>query len=104
MAKSPTIPTIPTLPVTPTVQVPDPVTLEPAQARPDLAPVATSEPLTLIASSKPGPRLARLVPKHGFPIRHFNNGIVFYPGQPSAEIPVDAWLENQIKSGTLQEV
>jgi hypothetical protein len=104
MAKSPTIPTIPTLPITPAVQVPDPVTLEPAQARPDLAPVATSEPPTLIASSKPGPRLARLVPQHGFPIRHFNNGIVFYPGQPSAEIPVDAWLENQIKQGILKEV
>ena len=104
MAKSPTIPTIPTLPITPAVQVPDPVTLEPAQARPALAPVATSEPPTLIASSKPGPRLARLVPQHGFPIRHFNNGIVFYPGQPSAEIPVDAWLENQIKQGILKEV
>jgi len=49
-------------------------------------------------------RTARLTTKGGFPIRHFNQGIVFYPGVPSAEIPVDAWLENQIKHGALVEV
>jgi hypothetical protein len=48
-------------------------------------------------------RLVRLVPAKGFPIRHFNGGIVFYPGIPSAEVPVDAWIENQIKHGTLVE-
>lgn len=102
MAKSPTIPTIPTLPITPTVKIPDPVTLEPAQAQP--APAAAAEPVTLVAASKPTQRLARLTPVKGFPIRHFNGGIVFYPGQPSAEVPIDAWLENQIKRGILKEV
>jgi hypothetical protein len=89
MAKSPTIPTIPSLPLTQAIQVPEPVAVEPP---------------TLVAASKPTQRLARLVPAKGFPIRHFNGGIVFVPGQPSAEVPVDAWLENQIKRGILKEV
>lgn len=63
------------------------------------------EPVTLVVQPSPSAtRLARLIPAKGFPIRHFNGGIVFYPGVPSAEIPVDAWLENQIKRGTLVEV
>jgi hypothetical protein len=60
------------------------------------------ESVTLI--TQPSPRLARLTPTKGFPIRHFNGGIVFYPGTPSAEVPLDAWLENQIRRGILKEV
>ena len=82
----------------------DPVT-EPA--------TVTPEPVTLVTEPSPKveqkvetrtPRLVRLIPTHGFPIRHFNGGIVFYPNQPSAEVPVDAWLENQIQRGILKEV
>ena len=82
----------------------DPVT-EPA--------TVTPEPVTLVTEPSPkvepkvetkSPRLARFIPTHGFPIRHFNGGIVFYPNQPSAEVPVDAWLENQIQRGILKEV
>jgi hypothetical protein len=66
------------------------------------------ESVTLITQPSPSmkatPRLVRLIPTHGFPIRHFNGGIVFYPNQPSAEVPVDAWLENQMRRGILKEV
>lgn len=78
----------------------DPIT-EPA--------TVTPEPVTLVTEPSPKietkvPRLVRLIPTHGFPIRHFNGGIVFYPDKPSAEVPVDAWLENQIQRGILKEV
>lgn len=65
----------------------------------------TPEPVTLVMQPSPSvPRLVRLIPTHGFPIRHFNGGIVFYPNQPSAEVPMDAWLENQMRHGILKEV
>ena len=75
----------------------------------------TEEPVAIITQPSPkaelevemetkAPRLVRLIPTHGFPIRHFNGGIVFYPNQPSAEVPVDAWLENQMRRGILKEV
>ena len=102
----------------------DPIT-EPATVTPDpaqaaaIAAIATPtekaaealaevgiEPVALVTqpSVKANPRLVRLIPTHGFPIRHFNGGIVFYPNQPSAEVPVDAWLENQMRRGILKEV
>jgi hypothetical protein len=77
-------------------------------AEPEMSTV-TEEPVAIITQPSPkleakAPRLVRLIPTHGFPIRHFNGGIVFYPNQPSAEVPVDAWLENQMRRGILREV
>ena len=76
------------------------------EPEPDTRAVA-EEPATVVTQHSTGAakfRLARLVPVKGYPIRHFSGGIVFYPGVPSAEIPVDAWIENQIRRGTLVEV
>ncbi len=73
------------------VEASDPIEAEPLQ-----------EPLQEPLNARP--RTARLKPKGAFPIRHFNQGIVFYPGVPSAEIPIDVWLENQITHGTLIEI
>lgn len=76
-------------------------------AQPSDKPVAQQ---TSSVEQKPKPKkttqqkLAKLMPTHAFPIRHMNGGIVFYPGTPSAEVPVDAWLENQIAKGILKEV
>ncbi len=101
---------LPVPPLTPTLApaldagpTPQPSTLE-MPAKPEMSTV-TEEPVAIITQPSPSaPRLVRLIPTHGFPIRHFNGGIVFYPNQPSAEVPVDAWLENQMRRGILKEV
>ena len=115
---------LPVPPLTPTLApsltpepTPQPAILE-MPAEPEMSTV-TEEPVAIITQPSPkvepkvelevemetkAPRLVRLIPTHGFPIRHFNGGIVFYPNQPSAEVPVDAWLENQMRRGILKEV
>ena len=92
------------MPKKPTM-IPDITAIPPVPSIPQLVQEpAIQEPVSPPAETKVTQRLARLVPVKGFPIRHFNGGIVFYPGVPSAEIPLDAWLENQIKRGVLVEV
>ena len=112
MPKKPTTTSpLPVPPLTPTLAPslapePEPAIIE-MPAEPEMSTV-TEEPVAIITQPSPSvkanPRLVRLIPTHGFPIRHFNGGIVFYPNQPSAEVPVDAWLENQIQRGILKEV
>lgn len=103
-APTPTAPPAPELNLAPAIEIsaPEPVA-ETAEPTPELVAVDTTpEPVTTVLAPA-GPRTVRLAPTHGFPIRHFNGGVTFYPGYP-AEVPLDAWLENQIACGILAEV
>lgn len=109
-ATAPTAPPAPELSLAPAIEVsasePQPETVvEVVSVVPDVvmgfvSADTTPEPATIAPA---GPRTVRLAPRHGFPIRHFNGGVTFYPGYP-AEVPLDAWLENQIACGILAEV
>ena len=102
-------------PATPEMKIPTP--LGAAASKPASAPApakaaaptkqATASPkVTEVAPVKDmkTARTAKFRTVHGFPIRHFNGGVTFYPGQDSAEVAVDQWIENQVKKGILKEV